>query len=244
MKRILVIEDDVSFAALVCEQLKTDGHLVEHAGNGADGLSALDRGAWNCVVVDVGLPDMDGLDICRRARVLAGYVPVIAMSEHASEAHRVLGLELGADDYLAKPLSLWELSARVRALLRRSDAIERQFGARSATIRVDDLVIDPIARVARLQERPLDLTPREFDLLLFFMRHPGRVFSRLDLLSQVWGHAHSGYEHTVNVHINRLRAKIERSPLDPQRLVTVWGRGYRFSEASSDGARSRRGADR
>lgn len=230
MNRVLLIEGDRFFSTLVCEQFAIDGHVVEHVHNGVEGLIALERGGWNCVLVDTHLADMDGLDICRRARALAGYVPVIVMSDHTSEAHRVLGLELGADDFVSKPIGVLELSARVRALLRRCAFLERHFHLRFSTIEIDDLSIDPVKRQAMLQDRRLDLTPREFDLLLFFMRHPGSVFSRLDLLAQVWGRAHSGYEHTVNVHINRLRGKIEWSPLEPRRLVTVWGRGYRFNE--------------
>jgi DNA-binding response OmpR family regulator len=157
------------------------------------------------------------------------YTPIIITSARSSEVHRILGLELGADDYLAKPFSVLELVARVRALLRRSEAMARHARTESGRLDVGNIAIDPIAREVRLDGKPIDLTPREFDLLHFFARHPGRVFSRLDLLNQVWGYQHDGYEHTVNTHINRLRMKVEEDPAQPRRILTVWGKGYRLA---------------
>jgi DNA-binding response OmpR family regulator len=139
---------------------------------------------------------------------------------------RILGLELGADDYLAKPFSMLELVARVKALLRRVDAMARNLKMDAGSLIIDGLSIDPITREVSLDGRRLDLTPREFDLLYFFARQPGKVFSRMDLLNAVWGYSHEGYEHTVNTHINRLRAKIEADPAQPVRILTVWGWGY------------------
>ena len=153
--------------------------------------------------------------------------------------HRILGLELGADDYLAKPFSVLELVARVKALLRRVEAMARDVRSDAGTLDLAGLTIDPLARVVTLDGKRLDLTPREFDLLYYFARHPGKVFSRMDLLNAVWGYQHEGYEHTVNTHINRLRTKIEVDPAAPQRILTVWRRGYRFvadpqAESASD----------
>ena len=162
---------------------------------------------------------------------MARYTPIIITSARSSEVHRILGLELGADDYLAKPFSMLELVARVRALLRRSDAVERNARIDAGSLAVHGVSIDPISRTVDVDERRLDLTPREFDLLHFFVRHPDKVFSRMDLLNQVWGYQHEGYEHTVNTHINRLRTKIESDPSNPQRILTVWGRGYKFAAA-------------
>jgi DNA-binding response OmpR family regulator len=157
------------------------------------------------------------------------YPPIVIISARSTETHRIVGLELGADDYLAKPFSVLELVARVKALLRRVDALAKGGqGQTDATLRQGKLLIDPIARVALLAGTPLDLTPREFDLLHFFARHPGKVFSRMGLLDEVWGYNHEGYEHTVNTHINRLRAKIEADPAQPVCIVTVWGHGYKF----------------
>ena len=211
---------------------------MEHAADGDTGVAVLERGNWDALVLDLMLPGVDGLEICRRARAMTRYTPIIIISARSSEVHRILGLELGADDYLAKPFSVLELVARVRALLRRTDALARNARLESGTLDVDGLAIDPIAREVQVDGRAVDLTPREFDLLYFFARHPGKVFSRMDLLNQVWGYRHDGYEHTVNTHINRLRMKVEADPASPRRILTVWGRGYKFGIAG--GARSRR----
>jgi two-component system OmpR family response regulator len=175
------------------------------------------------------LPGVDGLEICRRARAMTRYTPIIIISARSSEVHRILGLELGADDYLAKPFSMLELVARVRALLRRTDALARNARGDSGRLELGKLRIDPIARQVQVEGKPVELTPREFDLLYFFARHPGRVFSRLELLNQVWGYQHDGYEHTVNTHINRLRIKVEANAAEPRSILTVWGRGYKLA---------------
>jgi DNA-binding response OmpR family regulator len=189
------------------------------------------------LILDLMLPGVDGLEICRRARAMTRYTPIIITSARSSEMHRILGLELGADDYLAKPFSMMELVARVKALLRRVDAMARNLKMDAGSLSSAGLFIDPLTREASLEGRLLDLTPREFDLLYFFARQPGKVFSRLELLNSVWGYNHEGYEHTVNTHINRLRAKIEADPAQPLRILTVWGRGYKFvapGESSGD----------
>jgi two-component system, OmpR family, response regulator len=180
-------------------------------------------------VLDLMLPGIDGLEICRRARDLARYTPIIITSARGSEVHRILGLEMGADDYLAKPFSVPELLARLKALLRRVEAIAQGMRSDHRTIEVGDLLVDRLTRQARLKGKLLELTPREFDLLQYFAQHPERVFSRIELLNRVWGLRHDGYEHTVNTHINRLRGKIEPDPRNPSRIVTVWGAGYKFA---------------
>jgi DNA-binding response OmpR family regulator len=230
-KHILVVEDDRHIAELLCLHLGDEGYDVVHAADGAEGLRLLETGAWDALVLDLMLPGMDGLELCKRARSMARYTPIIITSARSSEVHRILGLELGADDYLAKPFSMLELVARVKALLRRTDAMARDLRADAGTLELDGLRIDPLARVASLKGQAIDLTPREFDLLYFFARHPDQVYSRLDLLNQVWGYMHDGYEHTVNTHIHRLRTKIENDPADPRRILTVWGRGYKFAAA-------------
>ncbi len=229
-KRILIVEDDEHIAELLRMHLSDEGFDVEHVADGRLGLAAVERGGWHALVLDLMLPGVDGLEICRRARAMAYYVPIIITSARSSEVHRILGLELGADDYLAKPFSVMELVARVRALLRRSEALARNARLEAGVLALGGLSIDPIAREARVDGQAVELTPREFDLLYFFARQPGKVFSRLDLLNQVWGYQHDGYEHTVNTHINRLRTKIEKNPADPQRILTVWGRGYKLAE--------------
>ncbi len=230
-RRVLLVEDDAHIADLLTLHLRDEGLEVMHCARGDDGLRQLERGGWDALVLDIILPGVDGLEICRRARAMARYTPIIIISARSSEVQRILGLEIGADDYLAKPFSVLELVARVKALLRRVEALAQNARLESGSLTIAGLAMDPVARDARLHGARLDLTPREFDLLYFFARQPGKVFSRMDLLNAVWGYQHEGYEHTVNTHINRLRAKIEADPAQPARILTVWGRGYKFAEA-------------
>jgi DNA-binding response OmpR family regulator len=232
-KRVLLVEDDADIAEIVALHLRDEGYAVEHATDGIVALRLLEEHAWDALVLDLMLPGVHGLEICRRARSMERYTPIIITSARGSETHRVLGLEIGADDYLAKPFSVLELVARVRALLRRVDALARA-SAPAGVVRVGDLAIFALEREAMLAGKALELTPREFDLLYFFASHPGKVFSRSELLDRVWGHRHGGYEHTVNTHINRLREKIEVDPAKPRRILTVWGRGYKLSPGETD----------
>ena len=233
-KRVLIVEDDLHIAELLRMHLRDEGYVVEHAADGHAGLRELERSHWDALVLDLMLPGIDGLEICRRARAMARYTPIIIISARSSEVHRILGLELGADDYLAKPFSVLELVARVKALLRRTDALARNARMNSGSLSIGELDIEPLAREVRIDGKLIELTPREFDLLHFFALSPGKVFSRLDLLNHVWGYHHDGYEHTVNTHINRLRIKIEIDPAQPRRILTVWGHGYKLS-ASANG---------
>ena len=227
-KRVLLVEDDADIAEIVALHLRDEGYSVEHATNGTTGLRLLEQQPWDALVLDLMLPGIDGLEVCRRARSMERYVPIIITSARGSEVQRVLGLEIGADDYLAKPFSVLELVARVRALLRRVDALARASTGTGA-IRLGDLALSALEREVKLAGEPVELTPREFDLLYFFASNAGKVFSRSELLDRVWGHRHSGYEHTVNTHINRIRTKIEVDPANPRRILTVWGRGYKLS---------------
>ena len=233
-KRVLIVEDDVHIANLLRMHLRDEGYDVTHAASGDDGLRLLEDNDWSALVLDLMLPGVDGLEICRRARAMTRYTPIIITSARASEVHRILGLELGADDYLAKPFSMLELVARIKALLRRVEAMAQNARIDAGAIEVAGIRIDPVARTAGVDGNALDLTPREFDLLHFFARHPDQVYSRMELLNQVWGHRHEGYEHTVNTHINRLRNKIERDPATPRRILTVWGRGYKLAAGGND----------
>ncbi|EPF7462168.1 response regulator transcription factor [Serratia marcescens] len=233
-KRILIVEDDGDIAELLQLHLRDEGYAISHAADGNRGMAMLEQGGWDALILDLMLPGVDGLEICRRARTMTRYTPIIITSARSSEVHRVLGLELGADDYLAKPFSMLELVARVKALFRRQEAMSRNLRMDAGVLSFNDLTIDPIAREVHLYQQPVELTPREFDLLYFFARHPGQVFSRLSLLNQVWGYQHEGYEHTVNTHINRLRIKIERNPAEPERILTVWGMGYKFAAAPQE----------
>jgi DNA-binding response OmpR family regulator len=230
-KRVLIVEDDIHIADLLRMHLQDEGYQVTHCADGAQGLAQLRTGGWDALILDIMLPGVDGLEICRQARAMTTYTPIIITSARASEVHRILGLELGADDYLPKPFSVLELVARVKALLRRADAMSRNQRNEGGALELNGVRVDPLTRQASVNGSALDLTPREFDLLYFFIKHPEKVFSRLDLLNQVWGYQHDGYEHTVNTHINRLRAKIEADPADPTRILTVWGKGYRYASA-------------
>ena len=230
-KKILLVEDDDDIATLLRLNLQDEGFQIIHEADGAQALVQLEKNSWDAVILDLMLPHVDGLEICRRIRQMTRYLPVIIISARASETHRVLGLEMGADDYLAKPFSIIELVARVKALFRRQEAMGQNLLMDAGRIECHGLSIDPLAREVRLRGEPVDLTPREFDLLYYFARHPGEVFSRLALLDHVWGYQHEGYEHTVNTHINRLRSKIEHDPAEPEIILTVWGKGYKFAPA-------------
>lgn len=230
-RHILIVEDDSDIARMLALNLSAEGYVVAVEGSGEAGLARLASEHFHLLVLDLMLPGIDGLHVCREVRRMSAYLPIIIVSAKATETHRVLGLELGADDYLSKPFSLPELVARVRAVLRRMDAAESLGATLSGVIRHGRLSVDPVAREARLDGVQVVLTAREFDLLLFFARHPGRVFTRMELLDKVWGYSHDGYEHTVNSHMNRLRAKIEADPAHPQSLLTVWGKGYKFSQS-------------
>ncbi|WP_321957901.1 response regulator transcription factor [Paraburkholderia bannensis] len=232
-KRVLIVEDDADIANVLMLHLRDEHYEVVHSADGTEGLRLLEQGGWDALILDLMLPGVDGLEICRRARAMTRYTPIIITSARSSEVHRILGLELGADDYLAKPFSVLELVARVKALLRRVEAMAKDLRLEGGTLMLGGFSIDPVTREAQVDGRRIELTPREFDLLYHFARHPGKVFSRMELLNAVWGYQHEGYEHTVNTHINRLRTKIEVDPAQPVRILTVWGRGYKFDPLSA-----------
>ncbi|UJR53159.1 response regulator transcription factor [Dickeya zeae] len=233
-RKILLVEDDHDIATLLRLNLQDEGYQISHEVNGAHALVQLEKHVWDAVILDLMLPGVDGLEICRRIRQMTRYLPVIIISARTSETHRVLGLEMGADDYLPKPFSVLELVARVKALFRRQEAMGQNIRMEAGSVSLHGLDIDPLAREVSLHGEPIELTPREFDLLYWFARHPGEVFSRLTLLDRVWGYQHEGYEHTVNTHINRLRIKIERNPAEPEIILTVWGKGYKFAANKSE----------
>jgi len=229
-KRILIIEDNMDIARLAMVNLQGKQMQVDHAADGSVGLKMAQTGDYDLVILDLMLPGMDGLDICRTLRNNKVYTPVLMLTARTSELDRVLGLEVGADDYLTKPFSVPELVARVSAILRRSDQYQSaQPQQQDVPLQLGELCVDPGKRVVLLGDVAVELTAKEFDLLWHFASHPERVFTRSQLLDSVWGYGHAGYEHTVNSHINRLRAKIEIDPAKPQYVITVWGVGYKFS---------------
>jgi DNA-binding response OmpR family regulator len=230
-RKILVVEDNKDLARLLELHLRDLTYDVDLAFDGDAGWTQITSHSYDLIILDLMLPGIDGLEICRRLRSQPAYTPILMLTSKSTELDRVLGLELGADDYVTKPFSIRELMARVKAIFRRID--ELQSDRRQDTqslIRAADLIIDPQRRTVSLSDRAIDLTAKEFDLLLHFARHAGRVFTRSQLLDEVWGYGHDGYEHTVNSHINRLRAKIEANPAQPGFILTVWGVGYKFAE--------------
>jgi DNA-binding response OmpR family regulator len=233
-KHILVVEDDPDISHLLEINLKDIAFQVDVVNNGVDGLNRASNHDYQLIVLDLMLPGMDGLELCRRLRSQSVNIPVLMLTARSSELDRVLGLELGADDYLTKPFSIKELQARVKAILRRVELSAKQLATNpDEKIEVASLLIDVSGRNVFIDHNPVELTAKEFDLLLYFARNPGRVYSRGQLLDHVWGYSHSGYEHTVNSHINRLRKKIEKNPQQSQYIETVWGVGYRFREQVS-----------
>ncbi len=230
MQRVLIIEDDPDIAHLARLHLSADGFEVTVTGDAAGGLTAFEKGT-DLVLLDLGLPDLDGLEVCRRFRGEDPAVPILLLTARGEESDRVLGLELGADDYLTKPVGYRELVARVRAHLRRVTALAGAGeGASSERIAVGDLSLCPRRRRVEFRGHELELTAREFDLLQLFAGNVGVVFTRQELLQEVWGHAFEGYEHTVNSHINRLRKKLSSAGAERDLVQTVWGVGYRFKE--------------
>ena len=227
-RRVLVIEDERDIAALLTLHLRDLGFDVLTCVNGARGLERALGEHWELIVLDLSLPEVDGIEICRRVRQRSNYVPVLMLTARTTEADRVLGLDSGADDYLTKPFGIIEFIARVKAILRRAQHFGTEATARDRVLRVADLEVDLDQREARRADQTLDLTAREFDLLAHLVRHRGKVFSRAQLLDQVWGLTHDAYEHTVSSHINRLRAKLEPDPAAPAYLLTIWGVGYRL----------------
>ena len=237
-KRILVIEDERDIAELIRLHLDDLDFSATVAHDGNTGLRQASAASWDLIVLDLRLPGIDGLEICRRIRQNSSSVPILMLTSKSSELDRVVGLEIGADDYVTKPFSVLELIARVKALLRRSELSRRDATEPEDEVQVGCVAIDPATRGATVHGEPIDLTAREFDLLLHFATHPGRVFRRLELLDSVWGYGHEGYEHTVNSHINRLRSKIETDPAHPELIVTVWGVGYKMNVVAENPARA------
>jgi two-component system OmpR family response regulator len=231
-RRILIIEDDADIGSLVAMHLRDNRYDVDISTSGEAGLAKYKTGNYSLVILDLMLPVMDGLAVCRAIRAEKKYTPILMLTAKSTELDRVLGLEMGADDYMTKPFSILELVARTKALFRRADSMaqEASMSSEAELIERNGLSIDVQRRTVLIDGKPVELTAKEFDLLCFFARNPGRVYSRENLLEAIWGYGFEGYEHTVNTHINRLRAKIERDPRKPAFIETVWGVGYKMVE--------------
>jgi DNA-binding response OmpR family regulator len=230
--KVLIVEDDADIAHLIELHLRDIAIDVDIASSGSDGYQKAKQGNYDVIILDIMLPEMNGLEVCRKLRENAVNTPVLMLTAKSSELDRVLGLELGADDYLTKPFSVQELQARVKAILRRTamTAAHQRSNAVEEVITIKNMNIVPERRQVTIAGKNVELTAREFELLLYFARHPGIVYSRTQLLDKVWGYGHDGYEHTVNSHINRLRKKIEIDPANAEYIVTVWGVGYKLDE--------------
>ena len=229
--RILLVEDDQDIAQLVQLHLQDLEASVQHSDRGDHALTLALEQNWDLLILDVRLPGLNGLELCRHLREQGNHTPVLMLTAKSTELDRVLGLELGADDYVTKPFSPIELVARVKAILRRMSQLQRQAPTtgEADTLNCGCFEINIKNHCVTVDNREIELTSKEFDLLLHFARHPGQVFRRSELLDVVWGYGHEGYEHTVNSHINRLRAKIEKDPSSPSQIITVWGVGYKFN---------------
>ncbi len=230
-KKILVIEDNKELAQLLEMHLNDLSFSVDISLDGVSGMAKAEAKTYDLIILDLMLPGLDGLEICKRIRTKSTYIPILMLTSKSSELDRVLGLEIGADDYVTKPFSIMELMARVKAMFRRTDKInQKDDDEKYDVIQAGDMIIDTEIRSITINGNSIEVTSKEFDLLLHFARNPKRVFTRSQLLDKVWGYGHEGYEHTVNSHINRLRSKIEDDPAKPRFILTVWGVGYKFAD--------------
>ena len=228
---LLIIEDDENISSAIQEYFSRAGYNVSTAGDGLAGIELAAKARPDAVVLDLMLPKLDGLAVCKELRLKAPQMPILMLTAKDDVVDKVLGLEMGADDYITKPFSLRELEARIKSVLRRSRAGVATDGQDEAPIQRGNLRIDPIRREVTIGEKQVELTPKEFDLLRLFASNPGRVFPRKYLLEKIWDYSYEGYDRTIDSHINRLRAKIELNPDNPQLVLTVWGIGYKFTDA-------------
>jgi two-component system, OmpR family, alkaline phosphatase synthesis response regulator PhoP len=229
---LLVIEDDDNISTAIEEYFSRSGYTVTTAADGVAGVEAAVKARPDVVVLDLMLPKMDGLAVCKELRLKNPQMPIVMLTAKDDVVDKVLGLEMGADDYITKPFSLREVEARIKSVLRRARASAAAGdGLDETPIVRGNLRVDPVRREVTIAERHVDLTPKEFDLLRLFAANPGRVFPRKYLLEKIWDYSYEGYDRTIDSHINRLRAKIEENPEKPQLVLTVWGIGYKFTDA-------------
>jgi DNA-binding response OmpR family regulator len=232
---VLVVEDDAALRDLVATRLRETGYRVRVAATGRAALERVAERTPDLVVLDVMLPELDGLEVCRRLRAQHPLLYIIMLTARVEELDRVVGLEVGADDYITKPFSLQELVARVRAALRRLRATRERLAAPDdgeERYTLGSVTLDAVRREVLKDGRPVHLTVREFDLLLHLARHHDRPFTRMQLLEEIWGETYAGYDRTIDSHIQRLRAKLEEEPANPTLIRTVWGVGYKLASDS------------
>lgn len=235
---VLVVEDNQDLINLIRINLEDQGYIVYTAMDGASALDQYRSKSPSIIILDIMLPKMDGLEVCKKIRQEDRLIPILMLTAKAEEVDKVLGLELGADDYMTKPFSIREFLARVKVMFRRMQANQEMHNQLPEKIDFDGLEIYPDKRKVVLNGETIELTSKEYDLLILFSSNPGKAYSRNELLNQVWGYSYDGYNHTVNSHINRLRSKIEKDPSDPDYILTVWGVGYRFTEKNEEKQRA------
>lgn len=229
---ILVVEDNKDLVNLLEINLEDEGYDVRIAMDGVAAVDEFEEKEPSLIILDVMLPKMDGFDVCKEIRSQNKLVPILMLTAKSEEVDKVLGLEIGADDYMTKPFSIREFLARVKAILRRANTSPQPED--KSKLSYKDLIVDPNKRQVSLKEETIELTSKEYDLLLLFFSNPGKAYSREELLNIVWGYSYQGYSHTVNSHINRLRSKIEDDPSEPDYIKTVWGVGYRFTDTEKE----------
>ena len=230
MKKVLIIEDDPSIVELLEIHLQDLCYEPESVNDGIEGLELALSKEYDLLILDIMLPGKDGIEVCREIRAGGKTTPIMMLTAKSEEIDKILGLETGADDYLTKPFSVREFIARVKAIFRRIEMLKGSGIGTPVKLDFGQLSIDEEKRKVTIDDKRVDLTPKEFDLLLLLASNPGRSYSRSKLLSLIWGYEYEGYEHTVNSHINRLRAKIEPDLSNPKYILTTWGVGYRFAE--------------
>jgi two-component system, OmpR family, alkaline phosphatase synthesis response regulator PhoP len=231
MEKALIIEDDKDIADLIAIHLADLGLEIEKVYDGKDGLLKALNNSYKIILLDLRLPGMEGMEVCKKIRLEKIHTPILMVTSKSEEIDKIIGLEMGADDYITKPFSIRELIARVKAILRRTE-LTQQVASNDIIqeIKCDGLYINITLRNVEVHGKRIELSPKEFDLLVLFASNPGRTYTRTQLLDIVWGYQFEGYEHTVNSHINRLRAKIEQKLNDPEFILTTWGVGYKFKE--------------
>lgn len=231
-EKILIIEDDKNIANVLEIHIGDLGYKAEWSIDGREGLQKALENEYRLIILDLMLPGMDGIEICKRIREANKYTPILMLTAKSEELDKVLGLEIGADDYITKPFSIREVIARIKAILRRVevDNVKHQVELEKNTLEFGEMRIDLEKHKVTIFGKPIELTAKEFDLLALFAKNPGRIYKRQELLEIVWGYRYNGYDHTVNSHINRLRNKIEKDASNPQYIKTLWGVGYKFSE--------------
>jgi two-component system, OmpR family, alkaline phosphatase synthesis response regulator PhoP len=230
VKKVVIIEDELNIAELLRLHLADLGADLVLFADGLEGFDYVSKQPFDLLILDINLPGMNGMDICSRLREMGVNAPIMMLTARTEEADKVMGLEIGADDYITKPFSIREFLARVKAIFRRREIDQASTNDAQAIINYKALHIDRRKRLVTKNEEVLELTPKEFDLLLLLASNPGVTYDRKELLNQVWGYDFEGYEHTVNSHINRLRNKLETNPNNPEYVLTTWGIGYKFND--------------